>query len=343
MRAEGRKRIGAVVALLLLAVTALAACGSDDGDDEAGAGDGGEAAESSEAGNGDGDGAEGPIEIEHLYGSTTLDAPPERIVSLDTQWTDVLTALDAPLVAMALDPQLQERYPWQDVVADDVEDIQIVDSIPYEAVAAAEPDLIVVSWGAAEEGDYDKLSELAPTIPLLGDREVDPWQDIARAAGELLGRPDDAEALIDEVDQATADVAAGLPGLEGKTYALANYVPGDAIHVVADPDDGAATFFSQLGLSIDPELLAAADGETGRMELSPERVGELDADLLVLLTNGAEPSEIPGYDQLPAVASGAVAVLDVATITGLNTPTPLSIPYATEAVLPALEAAATAP
>jgi iron complex transport system substrate-binding protein len=328
-----------VLAQLRLAVTALAACGSDDGDDEAATGEGGgEAAE----GGGDGAGAGGPIEIEHLYGSTTLDAPPERIVSLDTQWTDVLTALDAPLVAMALDPQLQERYPWQDVVADGVEDIQIVDSIPYETVAAARPDLIVVSWGATEEADYEKLSEIAPTIPLLGDREVDPWQDIARAAGELLGRPDDAEALIDEVDQATADVAAGLPGLEGKTYALANYVPGDAIHVVADPDDGAATFFAQLGLSIDPELLAAADGETGRMELSPERVDELDADLLVLLTNGAEPSEIPGYDQLPAVVSGAVAVLDVATITGLNTPTPLSIPYATEAVLPALEAAAAA-
>jgi iron complex transport system substrate-binding protein len=59
------------------------------------------------------------------------------------------------------------------------------------------------------------------------------------------------------------------------------------------------------------------------------------------LTNGAEPAEIPGYDARPAVQDGAVAVLDLAAVTGLNTPTPLSIPYSLERIRPALEAAAT--
>jgi iron complex transport system substrate-binding protein len=62
--------------------------------------------------------------------------------------------------------------------------------------------------------------------------------------------------------------------------------------------------------------------------------------VLILLTNGADPADIPGYAALPAVADGSVALLDLAAVTGLNTPTPLSIPYSIERVRPALEAAA---
>lgn len=282
------------------------------------------------------------VTVEHHYGTTTLDGPPERIVSLDTQWTDVLVALDAPLAAAALDPLVEGgRYPWQADMPASVEDIPVTDTIPYEAVAAAQPDLIVVTWAVTQESDYERLSEIAPTIPLLGDGEVDTWQDIARTAGNVLGIPDEAEALVVEADQRSADLAAELPGLDGKTYVLANYTPGDVITVVADPDDGAATVFAQLGLQIDPDILALADGAVGRVDLSLERIDELDADLLVLLTNGADPADIAGYGNLPAVRDGAVSLLDLAAVVGLNTPTPLSIPYSLERIHPALEAAAT--
>lgn len=281
------------------------------------------------------------VTIEHRYGTTTLESTPERIVSLDNQWTDVLVALDAPLAGAALDPLMDGgRYPWQDVIPDDVEGIPVTDAIPYEAVAAVRPDLIVITWAATDEETYELLSDIAPTIPLLGDEEVDAWQDIAAVAGEVLGREDEAAALVADAEARSADLLAELPGLEGKTYAMANYVPGDAIYVIADPEDGAAQLFGQLGLSIDPELLAAADGASGRVTISLEQVGMLDSDLVILLTNGADPEDIPGYAQLPAVRDGAVAVLDLAPIVGLNTPTPLSVPYSLAAIRAALEAAA---
>jgi ABC-type Fe3+-hydroxamate transport system substrate-binding protein len=316
------------LALFALAALSLAACGdgSSDGDDAAGAGE-----------------ATGAVTVDHAYGTTTIDGTPERVVSVNTQWTDVLVALDAPLVGAALDPTVDTgRYPWQDVIPSTVEPITVTDAIPYEDIAALRPDLIVVSWAAETESDYDRLSEIAPTIPLLAeDLQVDPWQDMATVAGEILGKADEAAALVADVDGLSDSILAEMPGLEGRTYALANYVPGDKIYVVADPEDGSSLVFSQLGLQIDPDLLALADGASGRMELSLERVDELDADLLFLLTNGADPAEIPGYDQLPAVQDGAVVVLDMATAVGLNTPTPLSLPYSLDQVRPALEAAAT--
>jgi iron complex transport system substrate-binding protein len=328
-------RATALVALLAVSLVPLVACGDDGGASPA-------AGESSASADNAAAGAPGPVTVEHRYGTTTLDETPQRIVSLDTQWTDVLVALDAPLIAAAEDPTVDGgRFPWQDAMPSSVETIPVGNAIPYEAVAALQPDLVVVSYFATDAATYDLLTEIAPTIPLLGDEEVNAWQDVADVAGDVLGLPDRADALVAEAEQRSADVLAELPGLRGHTYALASYVPGDAIYVVADPDDGASTFFAQLGLEIDPDLLALADGAAGRATLSLERLDELDADLLLLLTNGADPSEIPGYDLLPAVRDGAVAILDVAAVSGFNTPTPLSIPYSLDLIRPALEAAAT--
>jgi iron complex transport system substrate-binding protein len=311
---------------MIICTLAMTACGDGEPD---------------ESSDGSGSSAAGPISIDHRYGTTTLAEPPKRIVSLDMQWTDVLVALDGPLVGAALDPQVEGgRYPWQDLPSS-AEGIPVTDSIPFEAVAALTPDLIVITWAVTDEDEYDKLSEIAPTIPLLGDKEVDAWQDIATTAGKVLDEPERARQLVTEAATSATDTARSLPGLAGKTYALANYVPGDAIYVVADPDDGAATYFAQLGLSIDPDLVAMADGASGRTELSLERIDELDADLLILLTNGADPTEIIGYDALPAVRDGAVATLDLAAVTALNTPSPLSLPYSLDRIRPALEAAAT--
>ena len=316
-----------VVGIVVLAVLALAGCR-----DSGGSGGAGEGAPASS----------GTVSVEHRFGTTEVPVRPERIVSLDTQWTDVLLALDAPPVGYLADPNVEGDLPWRGDRLADVTALEATDRLPYEQVAALQPDLIVVTYLAPERADHERLSEIAPTIALLGDRdEVNPWQDIARVAGTVLDAPDEAEALVDDVDGGVTALAGELPGLAGKTFALVNFVPGDAFYVVADPDDGANVVFAQLGLAISPTILDAADDGAGRVELSLEQASLLDADVLVLFTNGAEPADITGYDRLPAVTSGAVAVLDYGDVVGLNTPTPLSVPYALDLVRPALEAAAT--
>jgi iron complex transport system substrate-binding protein len=316
-----------IVAGVALSALLAAACAGDDSSDGAAAS------------------GEEVVAVEHRYGTTEVPTPPERIVSLDTQWTDVLAALDAPLVGYALDPIAESgTFPWREDRLADVDGIEITTdaTIPYEQIAALDPDLVVITYGAQDEVDYRRLSEIAPTIPLLTENEVDAWQAIAAVAGEVLGEPERAADLIAEVDAQTADVRAQLPGLEGKTFAMANYVPSDAIYVVADPEDGSSVLFEQLGLQISPTILDHADDASGRVELSFENASLLDADVLVLFTNDADASEMPGYTNLPAVRAGAVAVLDYAAVVGLNTPTPLSIPYSLELIRPALEAAAAA-
>jgi iron complex transport system substrate-binding protein len=233
-------------------------------------------------------------------------------------------------------------FPWRGDGLADATGMSATDTLPYEQIAALRPDVIVVSYFVEDQEDYDRLAAIAPTVATLTDRQVDTWQDITGAAGTMLGAPDEAEALVAEVEQGVADLADELPGLSGKSFVLANFVAGDAFHLVSDPEDGANVVFDDLGMTLSPTVLEAGEGVAGRVELSLEQASLLDADLLVLFTNGADPEEIVGYDDLPAVRSGAAAVLDYATVAGLNTPSPLSLPYALDAIRPALDAAAEA-
>jgi iron complex transport system substrate-binding protein len=320
----------ALLAALLVAVT-LAACGDDDG---------GAADTTAPAA----DGAVYPVTVEHAHGTTTLEARPERIVSLNVQWTDAVLALGVEPVAYVLDAAVGETapYPWH---ADRLEGVTRVDmdgTIPFERIAALQPDLILVTYLAEEAAAFDTLADIAPTIGLLGDLQVDPWQDQVEVLGDVLGEPARAEAAIAEVDGEIAALADGLPGLRGKTYVAANYVAGDGIYVVADPEDGASRLFYGLGMEIDPEILALDEGAVGRVQLSLEQAGLLDADLLGILTNGDDPAALPGWDQLPSVRQGSVVDFELADVVGLNTPTPLSIPHVIELLRPALEVVAAA-
>lgn len=317
--------IGAALALAMLALVAGACGGSSDDSDE-------------------GAGGDGPaVEVEHRFGVTEIDGVPQRIVSLSSQWTDVLLAMGTQPIAHGLDPNAGDNglYPWQTDIGAESEGIELAGTkLPMEQIAALHPDLILVSWLAEDEAVYDELTGIAPTIGLLGDGQVDSWQDMAEVAGRFLDDPEAADAVVEDVAQLMADTAAELPGLAGKSFSMANYVPGDQLYVVADPEDGSSVFFQDLGLTLDPEILAEADGALGRIELSFEQAGMLDSDLLVIFSNGADPHSLVGYDRLPAVQAGSVAELGYAAVAGLNTPSPLSIPYSLELVLPALRTAA---
>lgn len=283
------------------------------------------------------------ISVDHAFGTTTLDGVPERIVSLDPQFTDALLALDVAPAAFITSTSFVEGgiFPWQDGL-DSVTQIDF-DGVDYDNqdVFNAEPDLIVGSYTIEDEERYAALSDIAPTIGAVDpDREVQRWQDMLTLAGSVTGKVDEAAELIGDTEAALAGIAEELPGLDGMTYTFVNYVPGDALYVVADPDDGAAEAFATLGLTINPKALEAADGDTGRAKFSLEQVDLLDSDLIIMLANGGNPEDLIGFDALRASKSGAVQSVDFSLATALNQPSVLSLPWAFDQLRPILEKAA---
>lgn len=139
--------------------------------------------------------------MQHQYGRTTVDAPPQRIVSLG--YADH----DTPLALGVVPVLVQRSSPvWRDAVGawahdalkgrtpDYVEAVEI----DFEKVAAARPDLILAVNLQVSRGDYEKLAKLAPTVvqpegyPPYGV----PWDVTATLIGTALGQRDRVERLV---------------------------------------------------------------------------------------------------------------------------------------------------
>lgn len=286
-----------------------------------------------------------PVSIKHKFGTTTIRGVPKRVVTLDQQWTDVLLAMGIKPVGFGADPKVGKNgsAPWQTGLPASSKALAIdVKGPPLEQVAALHPDLIVGSFTVPDRNIYEKLAGIAPTIPSIDDRQVERWQDLARTAGKIFHDPGKAEKVIGGVNDKVATVRRQMPWLRGKTFALAQYIVGDSVIAVADPDDGSTVLFTSLGMKQYPKLVEEGKRQkVPRISVSPERLDVLRSDLLMFLINGAGRGalkDLPGWNDLPSVRGGSAAVLDYPTIAGLNVPTPLSIPYALKKVSPALRA-----
>jgi iron complex transport system substrate-binding protein len=291
------------------------------------------------------------VSVEHVFGTTTIEGTPERIVATSSQWVDALLELGVqPVGYISAGSTGDERglYPWQSDVSTDAVDLTAGNDttmegpLPVEPIAALEPDLILGNWQITSADSYGTLTEVAPTVAPLGETGVDNWDDQLRALGTLLDRTGDAERIISERNAEIDEYA--LPGLEGKTAVLSQFMFADQqFVVVADPTDGASALFEQLGMTLPQSLVEEAGVAFGRVMLSPERVDALVADLLVILPNGGTEQDLmalPGFDRLPSVANGGLAVVDYPTVVAFNVPSSLSIGYALDELRPQLEALA---
>ena len=207
--------------------------------------------------------------------------------------------------------------------------------LDVEAIAALDPDLIVGVYSYIDQAVYDQLSKIAPTLAQT-DEYADgatPWQEQTLLTGEALGREDQAQELVDDVEARFDEAVSTNPDFAGKQLAVDLTGVGSG-HYLLGSDDLRTQFFTGLGFTV-PE--ASTD-------VSQERVDLLDADVLA----------VNGYDQAKADADTLLSALDVVTTgrtvllggyegdvsAALGFGSPLSLPYLLEEVVPELAAAA---
>ncbi|GAB90326.1 ABC transporter substrate-binding protein [Gordonia rhizosphera] len=321
-----RRRLSLLIAVFAVLLTALTACSAPD--------------ESTEAGG-------APIQVNTSKGSVTITGVPKRIVALGAQWIDVALAFGVTPVAYLdnIAVLTGDPAPWaRDQLADSTA-LSTDDTVAQ--IAKAEPDLILAT-GYMAEGQpdlYANVSKLAPTIPGITGKQIDPWEDMVSFLGTVLRQPEKATEITDAVNAKIDAAQQNLPGLEGKTYTMAYMYSGDQIQVLGDPEDGATNLFTSLGMSIAPTLVSEYEKNgQPRFPISTENVPLLNSDMLVVTANTEQLmstlAALPGYQALSSVRGDAVSQMSVAEIGGLNEPTPLSIPYLLDKIYPALENAA---
>ena len=145
--------------------------------------------------------------MEHKFGTTTVPAEPERVVSVGLTEQDVLLELGVVPVATTewYGEQPGAVWPWAEPTAEELggaepEVLSAADGIDFEAVAALEPDLIVGTNAGLTEKDYELLSAIAPTVTSVegSTQYFSSWSDQTLQIARALGREADGEALVDE-------------------------------------------------------------------------------------------------------------------------------------------------
>ena len=291
--------------------------------------------------------AGGPIQVNTAQGPVTVEGKPKRIVTLGAQWIDTALAFGVKPVAYLDNIQLLtgSPSPW---TADKLDGSTALDPENLVAeIAKADPDLILAEgyMPTSQPENFKKIKDIAPTIPGVSGKQVDPWQDLVKLMGTLLRDDAKAQKITDDVNGKIADLKKSLPGLAGKTYAMAYMYSADQIQVMADPNDGAAYLFNELGMKVAPKLLSQFQKtKNPRFPISTENIPMLDADVLIITANTPALkkalAKLPGYSDLKSVRSGAVANMSLADISGINQPTPLAIPYLLDKLEPAFAKAA---
>lgn len=295
-----------------------------------------------------------PVTIEHAFGETTVEEEPARVVTWGWGSADAAIALDVVPVAIpfqAYGGNEDGLLPWiEETLAERGVDIPTIlpDSTdpPFEAIAAARPDVILAPYSGITKTDYKLLAEIAPTVAYPDQPWTTPWRDTVKLAGKALGRSAQAEELLEGIDARVAEMADAHPEFEGKSVAVVSDYEG--IFYVYKPADPRVQFTLDLGFESAPSVDELASGdESFYYELSYEQLSSLTSDVLVSYHDTEELAESfrsSAHAQLMAqVGRGAVAeVVGQSFVASVSPPTALSLTWGLEDYVRSLSKAARA-
>lgn len=294
-----------------------------------------------------------PVTVEHIYGTTTIEEEPVRVISVGMHEQDFLYALGVAPVGVKewWGERPYATWPWAEEAREELgaePEVMYGSGINLEWVAAQQPDLIIAIYVTMDEATYELLSKIAPVIVTpAGYRHWGaPWQaELAIIDEATSGTKEKSQAIIESFAERFASVRAEYPQLQGKTGTNIYY--RDANFIAWGSDDLASKFLADLGLELPPELDALAE-EDNKIEISPENIHLLDMDVVIWPIDDGESNlqatiEAMGLYQLLDIAKEGRSVWlddgDGLAYAAMSWQTPLSLGYLLDVLPPKLAAA----
>lgn len=333
-----RRIWSALLVLLLVATTVvLAACGGDDDADSA-----------SDAGPATTTAGSFPVTVDGAFGTATIDETPKRVVTIGWSDADIALALGVkPVGTFDIGPDFPKGVgPWAAGRFGDQTPtlLKFTDGLPLEEIIKLEPDLILAVQSGVTEEEYAKLSRVAPTVTYRKGRGayLTPWPEQTEQIGAALGQPERAKQLVEDTNRAVEQARDDHPDLQGRTFSFVAARDASQLSVYA-PADLRVRFMESLGLKLSDGQRKVAEGQEFFVDLSFERIGELEADVLAAWFNTPAVRKTftgqPAFKSFDTVEQGGFAPLDIVQAQAIGAPTPLSIPWAIEHVTPVIEQA----
>ncbi|NEB16864.1 iron-siderophore ABC transporter substrate-binding protein [Streptomyces coelicoflavus] len=337
------RRLAAALSAAALGVGLLAGCGSDSDDPADEAGGGTPAAAGAF-----------PVTVEHAFGTTKIDKAPERVVSVG--YTDDQTVLAFGIKPVGMvdqypnpagqSPDINTQWPWVKDKWGDTQPEVIMkngDTGPnYEKIAALRPDLIVAVYSEIDRAAYDKLSKIAPTVGRTkGEKEPfsAPWQDNALHIAKALGRAEEGEKMVADIQGKLDAAKQAHPGFADQTAVVLSWYKDSVAPFTST--DVRGRLVTGIGFKYQTEVDEVAGGDF-YTTLSPERVDLVDVDRVFVINDKADQDALKKFKlftNLDAVKNGKVSYLldseGPAVGAAISQGTLLSMPYAVDELVKA--------
>ena len=231
----------------------------------------------------------------------TLDAPATKVVALTASDCEILAALGAEDTLVGRGEYCD--YPESIL---EVPAVQSGADTNLEQIIALEPQVVVMAKMAQTEEQVAALEKAGIRVVVSDAQDIEGVYTAIRLIGALVGRNDEAEAMVADMQSAFADIAAKSENT-GKT-----------VYFEVSPlqwglwTAGKGTFMDELA-TLCGLTNAFADVE-GWAEISEEQVLERDPDYIVTISMyyGEGPTPVEeikartGWDALKAVQNDAI-------------------------------------
>jgi iron complex transport system substrate-binding protein len=296
-----------------------------------------------------------PITIQHGLGETVIEEKPENIVAISWGNPDVPLALGivpAGISEANFGPRDENGLlPWTAKAYEDLgaepNVFKDTDGWDYEAISDCNPDVILAAYSGLSQEEYDRLSEIAPVVAYPEIPWTTTWQEETINDAKALGLEEEGRALVEETQQLINDSLSNYPDLEGKKVAFFWLSEDDlGTFYIYTNNDPRAAFLGDLGF-VTPDSVKSliTSDQDFSITVSAENADLLN-DVDIIITYGTESlvdaMQADGrFANIPAVKGGAFVLLDTNDVlAAASTPTVLSIPYAIDDYLKALNDAA---
>lgn len=209
----------------------------------------------------------------------------------------------------------QNESPGKSFDSEGVEVVGTDMELDIEALAVAEPDILVAygneagdGWTWWDEKVKSQVSELVPFVPVkLGGQGPDAMFAQYAAVAEALGKDTDTGAIADKrkaFDDARARIRSVAKKQDQLTVLLANFTA--EINYTSN-SLGVAEMLNEDGLTlVGPD----AKGESSWAEVSWEKMSDYPADVVLVHDASTDYEDNPVYKSLPAVKEDQLGTWD---------------------------------
>lgn len=245
-----------------------------------------------------------------------IDGPVERAVVLNSYANEFVRAIGAGDTVVGVDRSSLNRLPYLEITDDEVI-AEGLDQINYEAVAALEPDVVVLPRNAVWQEAAEQLEGFGIPVVVATAWDYAVFDDTVDLLGEVFGaeqEADEFQAFADEIQEVVAERVEGLDTVPVYWETAEPYLtvlPGSGFHAIIEAAGGENVFAEAGGgdvqqeITVDPAEVVTRDPAVIVHEYEPAAT---PTEASAFAATRDELTSRPGWSAIQAIEDDQVYV-----------------------------------